>query len=233
MMIFLSRWLLILLVAGPGPGVLHPGPGSLEQVQSPDSLIARGLRQALEVGVVNTAKKLSSTNGYFGNPAIRILLPPQAQKMENTLRKIGMGPQIDQAVLAMNRAAEQAAATAGPIFLGAIREMKIQDAVQILDGGNHAATDYLKKTTSAPLAVAYRPVIDSCLKKTDATKYWSGLVGAYDNIPFTRKVNPDLTAYVTSKALDGLFYNIGLEEQKIRQDPAAQVTSLLKSVFGH
>ena len=231
-MILFSRYLLIALLAG--PALAHSrGETSLENPQTPDSLIAKGLRQALEVGVANTAKKLSATNGYYGNAAIRILLPPEALQMENTLRRLGMGPQIDQAVLAMNRAAEQAAATAGPIFLGAIRQMKIQDAVQILNGGNHAATDYLQKTTTAPLTRAYHPVIDSCLKKTEFTKYWSQLVNAYDRIPFTHRVNPDLSAYVTGKALDGLFFNIGLEEQKIRQDPAAQVTSLLKSVFGH
>jgi hypothetical protein len=204
-----------------------------DQGPVPDSLVGQGLRQALEIGATNTAKKLSALNGYFGNPAIKILMPPEAQSVENTLRRVGMGAQVDQAVLAMNRAAEQAAAAAAPIFIRAITQMNIQDAIRILDGGNHAATDYLKKSTTISLTAAFHPVVDSCLKRTDATKYWAQMFNTYNKIPFVRKVNPDLVAFVTSKALDGLFYNIALEEQKIRQDPSAQVTGLLKSVFGN
>ncbi|HVB03839.1 MAG TPA: DUF4197 domain-containing protein [Chitinophagaceae bacterium] len=199
----------------------------------PDSLVARGLRQALEVGAENASRQLSAENGYYGNPAVKILLPPEAAKVEITLSRMGMGSLVDHAVLAMNRAAEQAAKSAAPIFLQAIRRMQISDAVHILTGGPHAATDYLQKTTTPALTAAFHPVIDSCLEKTGATRYWTQVFSTYNRIPFTRKVNPNLGVYVTEKALDGLFYNIGLEEQKIRMDPAAQVSSLLRTVFGN
>jgi hypothetical protein len=151
--------------------------------------------------------------------------------MEKTLRNFGMSSLVDKAILSMNRAAEDAAKGIGDIFWNAIKQMSIKDGLQILRGGDFAATEYLKKTTTAVITAKFRPVIDASLVKTDATKYWKDVFTAYNR--FSRSpVNTDLPAYVTEKALTGLFYNIGLEEQKIRKDPAAQVTALLKRVFG-
>ena len=151
--------------------------------------------------------------------------------MEKTLRNFGLGSVVDDAILSMNRAAEDAAGGIGTIFWDAIKQMNISDGLQILRGGDFAATDYLKKTTTATLTSKFRPVIETSLAKTGATKYWKDAFSAYNNFSST-PVNTDLAAYVTEKALQGLFLNISLEEQKIRKDPAAQVTNLLKNVFG-
>lgn len=192
--------------------------------------VVNGLRQALEIGAQNSSNILSQVNGYFGNAAVKILMPPEAQKVEQTLRNLGLGSIVDKATLSMNRAAEDAAKSAAPIFINAIKQMSIQDAMQILSGGQHAATDYLKKTTTGALTTAFQPVIQKSLQQVDATKYWSDVFSTYNKFSL-KKVNPDLTAYVTEKALDGLFYNISLEEAKIRTDPAARATDLLKKVF--
>lgn len=194
--------------------------------------VGQGLKQALSIGVKNGATQLSAVNGFFGNAAIKILLPPDAQKLEKTLRGMGMNKQVDDAILAMNRAAEDAAKSAAPIFANAITSMSISDAFGILKGGDTAATAYLRTKTTSPLTVAFKPTIDTSLKKVDATKYWNTLTTTYNKIPLVKKVNTDLTAYVTQKALDGMFYQVALEEAKIRTNPAAQVTDLLKKVFG-
>jgi hypothetical protein len=144
---------------------------------------------------------------------------------------VGMGNVVDKAVLSMNRAAEDASKYVGAIFLNAIQKMTIQDAFGILRGGDRAATDYLKRTTSDQLTAACTPIVSKSLDYTDATKYWKDVFSVYNRFSST-PVNTNLTAYVTQKALDGLFYHIGLEEQKIRKDPAAQVTEILKKVFG-
>lgn len=197
---------------------------------SNDEIIS-GLKEALRVGADSSTKKLSKLDGFFGDAAIKILMPPEAQKVEKTLRSVGMGKLVDKAILSMNRAAEDAASGVGDIFWNSIKQMSVTDGLQILRGGDFAATDYLKKTTTAELTAKFQPVIQASLTKTDATKYWNDVFSNYNK--FSKdKVNPDLTAYVTEKALAGLFYNISLEEQKIRKDPAAQVTSILKSVFG-
>jgi hypothetical protein len=196
--------------------------------------IISGLKEALRVGTDSTSKKLSKVDGFFANAAIRILMPPEAQKVEKTLRGIGAGSIVDKAILSMNRAAEDAASGVGNIFWNSIKQMSINDGLQILRGGDFAATNYLKRTTTAELAAKFRPVIEGSLAKTDATKYWDDVFTNYNkyNVFSKEKVNTDLTAYVTERALAGLFYNIGLEEQKIRKDPAAQVTGILKKVFG-
>ena len=197
---------------------------------SNDDIIS-GLKEALRVGTDSSTKKLSKMNGFFGDAAIKILMPAEAQKVEKTLRSVGMGKMVDKAILSMNRAAEDAASGVGDIFWNSIKQMTVTDGLQILRGGDFAATDYLKKMTTAELTTKFRPVIESSLTKTDATKYWNDLFSNYNKIS-ANKVNPDLTAYVTEKALAGLFLNISLEEQKIRKDPAAQVTGILKTVFG-
>jgi Protein of unknown function (DUF4197) len=195
--------------------------------------ISNALHQALQVGAKNATSKLSAVDGYFGNSLIKIVMPPEAKKVETTLRDIGLGKQVDDAVLSMNRAAEDAATKALPIFVDAIKGMTIDDGLAILQGGNDAATQYLKNKTTASLTAAFKPVITNSLDKVNATKYWKDVFTAYNEIPFTeRKVNPDLVAYVTDRALNGLFIVIAQEEAKIRLNPEARVTDLLQKVFG-
>lgn len=193
--------------------------------------IVNGLKEALRVGTDSSSKKLGKLDGYFADAAIKILMPAEAQKAEKTLRSLGMGNLVDKAILSMNRAAEDAAKGVGNIFWNSIKQMSITDGLQILKGSDTAATSYLKKTTTAELTNKFKPVIDSSLAKFDATKYWADVFNAYNKVSL-KKVNPDLTGYVTDKALSGLFYNIALQEQKIRKDPAAQVTDILRKVFG-
>ncbi|MCO6497845.1 MAG: DUF4197 domain-containing protein [Chitinophagaceae bacterium] len=202
------------------------GSGELSSIE-----VASGLKEALRVGTDTATSKLSAVDGFFANAAIKVLMPPEAQKVEKTLRDIGMGKLVDNAILSMNRAAEDASKFAGKIFLNAIREMTIQDAIGILRGGDFAATNYLKDHTTGALTEAFRPVVEKSLEKVDATKYWSDVFSVYNRFS-TNPVNTDLTAYVTEKALSGIFHEIGLEEQKIRKDPVARVTEILKKVFG-
>jgi hypothetical protein len=195
--------------------------------------IVKGLKEALTLGAEKSTDKLSMVNGFFKDAVVKILLPEQAQKVEKTLRSVGMGQLVDDAILSLNRAAEDASKTATPIFVNAIKNMSIQDALGILRGTDTAATSYLKKTTSPELTKSFKPIIDTSLQKTDATKYWKNVFETYNNLPTTfKKVDPDLSSYVTQKAMDGIFYYVAVEEKKIRKDPAAQVTDILKKVFG-
>jgi hypothetical protein len=193
--------------------------------------IISGLKDALRVGTDSSAKRLSKLDGFFGDAAIKVLMPEEAKKVETKLRSIGMGNMVDKAILSMNRAAEDAASGVGTIFWDAIKGMSITDGVKILRGGDFAATDYLKSVTTKQLTEKFRPVIEASLVKVDATKYWKDVFTTYNKFS-ANQVNTDLTAYVTERALAGLFLKISLEEQKIRKDPAAQVTSILKKVFG-
>ncbi|MFC4263863.1 DUF4197 domain-containing protein [Ferruginibacter yonginensis] len=193
--------------------------------------IVSGLKDALRVATDSTTKSLSAVGGYLKNEAIKIVMPAEAVKVEKTLRGIGAGALVDKAILSMNTAAENAAGDVGGIFLTAIKQMTVTDGINILRGGDHAATDFLKRTTTATLTEKMRPVIESSLKKVNADKYWNDAFSKY-NLFAQQKVNTDLTAYVTGKALEGMFYKISLEETKIRKDPAAQVTDILKKVFG-
>jgi len=192
--------------------------------------IIKGLKEALTIGTDSSAKRLSKVDGFFANAAIKILMPAEAKKAETTLRNMGMSSLVDKAILSMNRAAEDAASGVSTIFWDAIKQMSLQDGLSILRGGDFAATEFLKKNTTAILTEKMRPVIQASLDKVNATTYWKDVFSTYNK--FSRQqVNTDLTAYVTGKAMDGLFYEIGLQEQKIRKDPAAQVTDLLKKVF--
>ncbi len=193
--------------------------------------IVSGLKDALRVATDSTAKSLSAAGGYFKNEAIKIIMPPEAVKVEKQLRSIGAGSLVDKAILSMNSAAEDAAGQVGEIFLTSIKQMTVTDGINILRGGDFAATDFLKRTTTTTLTERMRPVIDASLKKVNADKYWSQAFSKY-NMFAQQKVETDLAAYVTGKALEGMFYKIGLQEQKIRKDPAAQVTDILKKVFG-
>jgi hypothetical protein len=204
--------------------------GSTSKTSLTNDEIITGLKEALQVGAERGTTKLSSVDGFFKEAAIKILMPEEAKKAEKTLRNMGMGKQVDNAILSMNRAAEDAAKSAAPIFINAVKEMSINDALGILKGGDFAATDYLKGKTTASLTEAFRPVIESSLEKVNATKYWNTVFSAYNKFS-AEKVNPDLSAYVTEKALAGIFYQLAQEEQKIRKDPFARTSDILKKVF--
>lgn len=194
---------------------------------------ANGLMEALVQGATNGTDILSQVNGYLGNPTIKIPFPPEAQKIENALREVGLNKMCDDVINSINHAAETAAIEAKPILINSIRTMTITDAMDILFGANDAATEYLKKTTTAALTAKFTPIIESSLNKVGATKYWTDAVNYYNKIPLTEDLNPDLKSYVTGKALDGLFYMIEQEELKIRQDPGARAAEIVQKVFGY
>jgi len=195
--------------------------------------IVSGLKEALRIGTQNASGKLNQRNGFFGNQLIKILMPPEVKQMESTLRSFGFNKQCDNLIMSLNRAAEDASGKAVPIFVNAITSMNINDGLQILKGGNNAATEYLKRTTTAALTQAFRPVIEQSLGKVGATRYWTDIFTIYNRLPITRrKVNTDLTGYVTERALNGLFVTVAQEEANIRQNPAARVNDLLRKVFG-
>jgi hypothetical protein len=194
--------------------------------------IVKGLKEALTVGANNSTGKLSAANGFFKDAVVKVLMPPEAKKVEKTLRSIGAGKLVDDAILSLNRAAEDASKSAAPIFINAIKNMSIQDALGILKGKDTAATYYLKGATSKELTAAFKPVIDASLAKVDATKYWGLIFEKYNSLPTTfNKVNTDLSAYATERALAGIFYYVAEEEKKIRANPAARVSDILKKVF--
>lgn len=196
--------------------------------------IALGLKQALEFGTTSSSERLSATDGFFANAAVKILFPEEAQKVERTLRSVGLNKLADNVILSINRAAEAAAKEAKPIFISAIKSMTIADAGNILLGRqDDAATIYFKRVTSNQLQAKFQPVIQNSLSNVGATRYWSDAITAYNKIPLVSKVNPDLDAYVTQKAIDGIFHEIAQEELKIRNNINARSTTLLQKVFGY
>lgn len=197
-----------------------------------NSEIIDGLKEALTIGSNNSSSKASAVNGFFSNPLIKIPFPPEAKKVETTAKQLGMTSQVNKFVLTLNRAAETAAKDAAPIFVNAVKSLTITDGLQILNGGDNAATTYLRSKTEAELKVKFQPVVKNAINKVELTKYWKPLATKYNKIPGVTKVNPDLEGYVTAKAIDGLFKLIAEEEKKIRIDPLAQVSNLLKKVFG-
>jgi hypothetical protein len=194
--------------------------------------VADGLKEALVKGISTGSDLLSQVDGYFKNPEIKIPFPPDVKKVEDKLRQIGLGSEVDKFVMQLNRGAEDAAKEAKPIFVTAIRSMTIQDAWAILRGENDAATQYLKRTTADQLKAKFKPVIQSSLQKVNATKYYTDIVTRYNQIPLVQKVNPNLDDYATDKAIEGLFLMIAKEEKNIRENPIARTTELLKKVFG-
>lgn len=194
--------------------------------------ITNGLKEALTLGAQNASKRLSIQDGFFKNAAVKILMPPEARKVEQTLRQFGLGHLANQAILLMNRAAEDAASKAAPIFVNAITSMTLNDALGILRGGNTAATDFLRSRTQAELIKAFTPVIRQSLDKVGANKAWEAAFTAYNKLPLVTKVNPNLTEYVAQKATEGMFITIADEERKIRENPMGQASSLLRKVFG-
>jgi len=195
--------------------------------------ISLGLKQALEVGAKAATQQLSSKNGFFGNAAVKLMLPPEVQKAEKRLRELGLGKLADETILSMNRAAENASAKATPILISAIKGMSITDAQNILFGGKNAATSFLKNKTSDQLNTAFLPIITNSTKKVGATKYWNSFANTYNQIPFATPITASIENYITQKTLDGLFHNIALEENKIRENPIKRSTALLKRVFSY
>ncbi len=197
-----------------------------------DAKIGSGLKEALKIGAENTVNLTGKTDGYFLNQAIKILMPEKLRTLEKGLRAVGYGPKVDEFVLSMNRSAEKAAPAAKQIFWDAIGEMTFEDVRKIWSGNETAATDYFKGKTTDKLTEAFRPVVEKTMNEVGVTRQYKELVGRYESIPFVKKETFDIDGYVVSKALDGLFHVLGEEERKIRTDPKAQVTDLLKEVFG-
>lgn len=193
--------------------------------------VASGLKEALSIGAKNGIKEVSQVDGYFGNQMIKIMMPEKIRKTEKALRKIGLGKEADKFILSMNRAAEKAAPQALSMFRDAIREMTIHDAMKILKGNDTAATDYLKSKTFDRLYQSFMPVISASMNEVGVTQTFKHMMDKARSVPFLKKETVDLDQYVTGKALDGLFLMVGREEQKIRTNPSARVTELLKTVF--
>ncbi len=196
-----------------------------------DGRIGSGLKEALRIGTQNAVALTGKPNGYFDNPAIRILMPQQLQALETTMRAVGYGPQMDAFMLSMNRAAERAAPAATQIFTDALSAMTFEDVRTILTGSDTAATDYFKAKTSNHLVAAFRPVVEQAMNEVGAVRQYKELVTLYQSIPFVKSAALDIDQHVVSKGLDGLFHVLGEEERKIRTDPTARVTDLLKEVF--
>jgi hypothetical protein len=193
--------------------------------------VVEGLKEALIKGISTGSDLASQVDGFFKNPEIKIPFPPEVKKVEDKLRQVGLGGEVDKFVMTLNRGAEDAAKEAKPIFINAIKSMTIQDAWGILRGEPDAATQYLKRTTTPQLKEKFKPVIKASLSKVSATKYYGDIVQKYNTIPFTEDVNPNLDDYATDKAIEGLFTLIAKEEKNIRHDPVARTTELLKKVF--
>src|ERR1700722_2346428 len=206
---------------------VNVGPGLSE------SKIASGLKQALQVGSENAVKIVGKPNGYFGNEAIKIGMPKDLHLLESGMREIGFGPKIDEFILSMNRSAEAAAPAARKIFIDAIFAMTFEDAKRILSGDNTAATEYFKQKTTGHLTDAFTPVVKKTMQENGVARQYDALTEQYKNIPFAKSQSLDIDHYVVSKALDGLFYELGEQEKQIRTNPAARTTDLLKEVFSH
>jgi len=202
---------------------IQSGPSALE--------IGGALKQALQQGTAKSSNQLSAVNGFFGNAAVKLLFPPETQKAEKTLRKLGMNKLCDNVILSLNRAAESAAKEAKPIFIDAIKKMTLKDVSDILLGEKNAATEYFKRTTTAQLAAKFKPVIKVNLDKVGATKYYGTAAAEYNKLPFVKHMNPDISDYATQKTIDGLFVEIAKEELNIRQNLSARSTPLMQKVF--
>lgn len=194
---------------------------------------AAGIKEALSQGLVKAVLQLNAQDGFFKSAFYKILMPPEAKKIENTLRDLGFNSLVDKAILQINRGAEDAAGYAKPIFVDAIKSMTLADAIGLVRNGDTSATHFFREKTTDKLIAAFRPVIQSSLDKVSATKYYGDLITKYNNFPTTfNKLNPDLTGYVTSRATDALFSLVAKEEVNIRTNIAARTTDLLKKVFG-
>ncbi len=194
--------------------------------------VVGGLKEALLLGAKNAALKASRVDGFYKNPLIFIPFPPEAKAMKTTLEALGLKKQVGEFIKTLNRAAEEAAKKAAPIFLQAIKSLTIQDGFQILRGGDDAATQFLQRKTSSQLKAAFRPVVKNAIDTVGVAQYWKPLATRYNQLPFVPRVNPNLDSYVTDRAVSGLFKLIAQEERKIRKNPTARVTDILRRVFG-
>ena len=204
----------------------NSGPAPLTNTE-----VIKGLREALTVGTNNSTALTSKLDGFYKNPEIFIPFPPEAIKVKDKVEALGMKKQVDEFVMTMNRSAETATKEATPIFINAITSMSIADGFAILKGNDNAATTYLKEKTSAQLKVKFNPIVKNAISQVKVTNYWNPVINTYNKIPLVTKQNPDLEDYITTKAMDGLFLMIEKEEQKIRKDPLARVSEILKRVF--
>jgi hypothetical protein len=224
----------VLFTAVPASGQFDwilKGLGRGEQGGLSDAKIGSGLKEALRIGTGNAVRLTGRPDGYFLNPAVKVLMPEKLETLEKGLRLVGYGPQVDEFVLSMNRAAERAAPYAKQIFWDAVGEMTFDDARKILGGGDTAATEYFKAKTTDRLTVAFRPVVEKAINEVGVARRYKELVGHFQAIPLVKSEAVDIDHYVVTKTLDGLFHVLGEEERKIRTNPAARVTDLLKEVF--
>jgi hypothetical protein len=233
-MIAIGRAAVAVLIAGVlGPGsAARQWPPAVGRTGSPDAAeprVATGLREALRVGAANAVARTGRLDGFFGNEAIKILMPDNLRRLESGLRAIGYGPKVDEFIVAMNRAAERAAASARPIFWDAVRTITIEDAASILSGGDTAATEYFRDRTEEPLTTAFRPIVGEATDEFGVTRQYKAL---FRGLPLGGPQGFDIDEYVVSKTLDGLFHVLGEEEAKIRRNPTARVTAILREVFG-
>jgi hypothetical protein len=208
-------------------GLSIPSSSSLSQDE-----VGEGLKEALNRGIETGVTKLSKLDGYFKDDQIKLFLPEEARQVESKLRKLGQDEKVDAAIESMNRAAEDAANSSKELFVSAIKNLTLKDAMGILKGENDAATQYLSAQTRSGLVEKFKPIIKKSLDKVGATQHWETLFTAYNKIPFVQKVNPDLVDYTTEKAIDGLFIQVAKQELEIRKNPSARASDLLKKVFG-
>lgn len=206
-------------------------PSNSSQLTNED--IVSGLKEALSVGTNNSSGLAGKLDGFYKNPKIFIPWPPEATDMKSKLVSMGFSKKIEEFETSVNRAAEEAAMNSAKVFIDAIKNMSVQDGAKILKGDEHAATDYLKKTTSLPLKEKFMPIVKDAISKVKVTSYWEPLASTYNMIPFVKKQNPNLDEYITDKAIEGLMVLIADEEAKIRKDPMARVSEILKKIFGN
>jgi hypothetical protein len=198
-----------------------------------ESKVASGLKEALRVGTTKAVQITGKPDGYFGNEAIKILMPNDLRPLERGLRAVGFGPKIDEFILSMNRSAEAAAPAAKQIFVDAVVAMSFDDAKKILSGSNTAATEYFKEKTTGHLTEVFEPVVKKVMAENGTARQYNALADQYKEIPFAKSQSLDIDHYVVTKALDGLFYELAEQEKEIRKNPAARTTSLLKEVFAN
>lgn len=200
--------------------------------QNEKDTFAAGLKEALDIGTRNAVAAVAREDGYFGDARIRIPLPEKLEDAGKILRKVGMGDRVDEFILSMNRAAEKAAPRAGDIFMDAIRDMTVVDAYGIVRGDETAATDYFRQRTWDDLYALFRPVVTRSMAQSGVVQSYRRMMERYNALPLVKPVDVDIEGYVTDEALRGLFFMVAEEEKKIRRDPAARVTELLRKVFG-
>lgn len=206
-------------------------PSSFKNSSLTEDEVARGIKEALNKGIENGVNLLSAKDGYFKDLTVKIPLPSEAKQIEEKLRKIGQGQLVDNTIESINRAAEDAANSSKELFVNAIKELTLQDVMNILNGEQNAATIYLSNHTRKQLVLKFKPIVEASLNNVGATKHWETMISAYNKIPLVQKINPDLVDYATNKAIDGLFIKIEKEEIEIRKNPGARTSDLLKKVF--